>query len=103
MSYFAAALKKDLNRAKLAFLLEGKEKMTVVMGRLVDAVDAADLAMPLEQDFTLVEELQYFRGYLNGHIDWEDLLGAITAEEMAEIRKIVDDLTETSHLTFALN
>lgn len=99
MAYFSTALKKDLTRAKLAFLLEGKEKMTVVMGRLVDAVDAADLAMPLDRDLTLIEELQYFRGYLNGHLDWESLLEAVTADELAEIRKIVDDLTETDHLT----
>jgi hypothetical protein len=99
MTYFTAALKKDLTRAKLAFLLEGKEKMTVVMGRVVDAVEAADLAMPLERDLTLIEELQYFRGYLNGHLDWEFLLAAVTTDELTEIRKIVDDLTETDHLT----
>lgn len=101
MTYFTAALKKDLSLAKLAFLLEGKEKMTVVMGRVVDAVDAADLAIPLEKDLTLVEELQRFRQCLNEHLDWEYQLGIITADELTVIRKIVADLTETDYLTFA--
>lgn len=99
MAYFTAALKKDLTRAKLAFLLEGKEKMVVVMGRVVDAVDAVDLAMPLEKDFTLVEELKRFRQGLNDHLDWEYWIEAVTADELAQICKIVDDLTETDYLT----
>lgn len=103
MTYFTAALKKDLSRAKLAFLMEGRERMTIVMGRVVDAVDEADLAMPLTRDLTLVEELQHFRHRLNMHLDWEGRLEVLPVDEMAEIRKIVDDLTETSHLTFALN
>lgn len=101
MTFFTAALKKDLSLAKLAFLMEGKEKMTVVMGRVVDAVDDADLAMPIQKDLTLVEELQHFRLRLNLHLDWEYWLEVITAEELAQIRKIVDDLTETDHLTAA--
>lgn len=99
MTYFTAALKKDLSLAKLSFLLEGKEKMTVVMGRVVDAVDAADLAMPLEKDLTLVEELQHFRLHLNQNLDWEHRLGIVTDDELDQIRKIVDDLTETDYLT----
>lgn len=101
MAYFAAALKKDLSLAKLAFLMEGKEKMTVLMGRVVDAVDAADLAMPLEKNFTLVEELQRFRRCLNEHLDWERWMGVVTDDELKQLRKIVDDLTETDYLTFA--
>lgn len=103
MSQFATALKKDLSRVKLAFMLEGKEKMAVVMGRVVDAVDNADLTIPVEQDLSLAEDLQHFRRSLNMHLDWEYWMEIVTAEELAQIRKIVDDLTETDHLALIVN
>lgn len=98
MTHFTAALKKDLGRAKLAFLMEGKEKLTVVMGRIVDAVDLSDLMIPIDAELTPIQELQRFRRRLNEHLDWEYEFDAITKEELEQIRKIVNDLTETDHL-----
>jgi hypothetical protein len=98
MTHFAAPLKKDLSLANFAFLEEGKEKMFVVMGRVIDAVDTAALTIPVEKDLTLVEELQHFRTSLNAHLDWEYWMELVTVEELAQLRKIVNGLTETDHL-----
>lgn len=98
MAHFLVPLKKDLALAKFAFLEAGKEKMTVVMGRVIDAVDMAALMIPVEEELTPIQELQRFRRRLNEHLDWEWEFKTITKDEMDQLRKIVNDLTETDHL-----
>lgn len=98
MASFAGPLKKDLSRVRLSFLMKGKEKLNVVMGRVVDSVDSAALSIPVEKDLTAIQELEHFRRSLNEQLNWEHEFEAITDDELSELRKIVNDLTETDHL-----
>lgn len=97
MSRFSHALKQDLYAAQMKFSSESKYDLSAVMGNLAGV--AAAMGKLIKSDMlTPVEELQYFRGQLNSHLDWQNEAYNCDSEDAAMARKIVNDLTETSHL-----
>lgn len=97
MSRFSYALKQDLYAAQMRFSSENKYVLSAVMGNLADVADAMGKLIKSDM-LTSVEELEYFRSHLNSHLDWQDADDDYKFEDAAIARKIVNDLTETSHL-----
>lgn len=94
MSRFSDALKQDFHAAKMKFSSEEKYDLAAIMGNLANVADAMGKLIKSEM-LTPVEELRYFRGHLSGHLDWQE---EFSPEDVEIARKIVNDLTETSHL-----
>lgn len=100
MTHFAIALQKDLLAASAEVITDRKLWILKVMGQVADEVaNTAELIK--DNNFTPVEELQHFRRSLNLNLDWQYWMENVTVTELAQIRKIVDDLTATDHLTAA--
>lgn len=97
MSRFAYALKQDLYAAQDLFDSENEFDLSAVMGNLTSVIEASEKALRGET-LTPAEELQYFRAELNRHLDWQASSIGFGSKDSARARKIVNDLTETSHL-----
>lgn len=96
MTQFATALKNDLLDAENVARWEAQYDVSAVLGNLVNVIN--DSVKVIAENLTPAEELQYFRCELNKHLDWQDQASGYRKKDAAKVRKIVNDLTETSHL-----
>lgn len=92
MSRFSYAMKINCYKAQSKMAAAGERNLSSIMANLSEVADASGKLLNNSQ-LTEEAELKYFRDSLLAHLNFEQSMGSLTADEMERAVKMVTDFT----------